>query len=123
MDGGTLEPKQSHRLTRCRQWGVLAAGPQVAPPYISDVTSPGPSGQSLLKWQRVSAPQEKGRGWWQEERQETNLPLPGISCLFFTWLCRTACRIVGPLPGIEARAPAVKALGPNHWPSPCPASV
>lgn len=37
--------------------------------------------------------------------------------LFFTWLCRTACRIVVPLPGIEARAAAVKALGPNHWTS------
>ena len=34
MDGGTLEPKQSHRLTRCRQWGVLAAGPQCSFVYI-----------------------------------------------------------------------------------------
>lgn len=43
--------------------------------------------------------------------------MPSISCLFFIWLCRTACGIVVPLPGIEPRVPAAKALSPHHWPS------
>ena len=34
-------------------------------------------------------------------------------CLFM--LCRVACGILVPRPGIEPRATAVKARSPNHW--------
>ena len=41
-----------------------------------------------------------------------------FSFLFFSflfWLCRAACRILVPPPGIEPGPLAVKVLHPNHW--------
>ena len=35
--------------------------------------------------------------------------------LLFFWLCRVACGILVPRPGIEPRPMAVKALSPNRW--------
>ena len=34
---------------------------------------------------------------------------------FLFWLSHTACGILVPQPGIEPRAPAVRAQSPHHW--------
>ena len=56
---------------------------------------------------------EEAKGGYQgcEGRR---LLLQGPRRLFF-WLCRTACGILVPRPGLEPEPPAVEAPSLNHW--------
>ena len=40
---------------------------------------------------------------------------PSRNSFFFSWLCRAACGILVPQPGIEPMPPAAEAQSPNHW--------
>ena len=42
-------------------------------------------------------------------------PRTSISFFLFFWLCRLACGILAPGPGIEPAPLAVKPQSPNHW--------
>ena len=50
-----------------------------------------------------------------EGSSEDKKSLFQIFFFFFFKLCRTACRILVPLPRIKPGPTAVKAQNPNHW--------
>ena len=76
--------------------------------------------RSLLKASDGFPPplESNTNAWPWPAKPGMNWPLPTVQShhvLLFFWLCRLACGILVPQPGIEPVPPAVEAQSRNHW--------